>query len=154
MRETGRAVRIRPFTEADRAAVMELSETVGAGSPVASLWGHSASEAAIYLVPYMDLEPESLLLAVAGGRPQGYLAGCRDTSAFPSEDARMAAAIRRYKLVFRRGPATFFARASLDALTAKLRGRRSPGRSRTPATPPTCTSPSPPRCAAPVPPTR
>lgn len=93
----------------------------GADSPTESLWGQPESEAAIYLEPYMDHEPESLLLAEDEGALVGYLTGCLDTAAFPSEDRRIADAIRRHRLVLRRRPAAFFARSALDAATVVLR---------------------------------
>ncbi len=50
------------------------------------MWGHIDSEAAVYLDPYMDLEPASLFVAEHDGTLVGYLTGCIDTEAFPSED--------------------------------------------------------------------
>ncbi|MCP2292493.1 GNAT family N-acetyltransferase [Nocardia amikacinitolerans] len=118
---------IRRFTESDRVELRALARRAGTGAPTESLWGHAESEAAVYLDPYMDIEPESLFVAVRDGALVGYLAGCVDSAAFPSEDERIEAAIRRYRLVFRRGPAAFFARAALDALSAKLRRQPTAG---------------------------
>jgi hypothetical protein len=66
---------IRGFAETDRAALRELFPRAGAGAPSGTLWGHPASEAAVYLDPYMDLEPDSLFVAVVDGALVGYLAG-------------------------------------------------------------------------------
>ncbi|WP_253784858.1 GNAT family N-acetyltransferase [Nocardia amikacinitolerans] len=118
---------IRRFTESDRDELGALARRAGAGAPTESLWGHAESEAAVYLDPYLDIEPESLFVAVRDGALVGYLAGCVDSAAFPSEDERIEAAIRRYRLVFRRGPAAFFARAALDASVAKLRRQPTAG---------------------------
>lgn len=118
---------IRGFTEADRAELKTLAIDVGEGSPTASLWGHTESEIAVYLEPYMDHAPQSLFVAVDDGRLVGYLAGCVDTTAFPSEEARMDAAIRKYRLILRRKPAAFFARATVDTLSAKLRRQPTAG---------------------------
>ncbi|WP_431957951.1 GNAT family N-acetyltransferase [Nocardia lijiangensis] len=118
---------IRGFTESDRNELRALARRAGSGAPTESLWGHADSEAAVYLDPYMDLEPGSLFLAVHDGALVGYLAGCVDSAAFPSEEERMDQAIRRYRLVFRRGPAAFFARAVLDTLRAKFRGQSTAG---------------------------
>lgn len=112
---------IRPFAEADRAELQRLFGRAGEGAPSASLWGHEESEAAIYLDPYMDLEPESLFVAVVDGALAGYLTGCLDSSRFPSESERMDKAIRKYRLVFRPGPAAFFARSMADMAWAAVR---------------------------------
>ncbi|WP_459545337.1 GNAT family N-acetyltransferase [Nocardia sp. X0981] len=114
-------MRIREFRDADRAALRRLFARAGAGSPTESLWGDPDSEADIYLVPYMDLEPASLFLAEDGGALVGYLTGCVDTAAFPSEAKRIERAIRRHRLVLRRRPAAFFARSTLDAAAGALR---------------------------------
>lgn len=102
----------RPYRETDRAELRELFGRAGAGSPTERLWGHADSEAAVYLDPYMDLEPESLFVAEHEGRLIGYLAGCVDTAAFPSESERMEQAFRRYRSIFLSRSAVFFARAA------------------------------------------
>ncbi|MGW5648463.1 GNAT family N-acetyltransferase [Saccharopolyspora sp. NPDC003752] len=117
-------VEIRAFAEADRAELRELFGRAGEGAPSASLWGHEESEAAVYLTPYMDLAPDSLFVAVSGGALVGYLTGCLDGSAFPSESKRMDQAIKKYRLIFRPGPAAFFARAAVDM--ARIAIRREP----------------------------
>jgi hypothetical protein len=85
---------IRTFAETDRADLRELFSRAGEGAPSASVWGHEESEAAIYLYPYMDLEPDSLFVAVVDGALVGYLAGCLDSSRFPSESVRDASSWR------------------------------------------------------------
>lgn len=85
------------------------------------MWGHPASEAAVYLDPYMDLEPESLFVAVIDGALAGYLVGCLDSARFPREDERIVQAIRRYRLLFRPRTAAFFARGLIDVALAALR---------------------------------
>ncbi|MFE7742080.1 GNAT family N-acetyltransferase [Nocardia sp. NPDC057455] len=112
---------IRGFTDSDRDALRALFVRAGAGSPTESLWGHPESEAAIYLEPYMDLESESLFVAESGGELVGYLTGCVDSAAFPSESERIDQAIRRHRLIFRRGPAGFFARSIADVAGAAIR---------------------------------
>jgi ribosomal protein S18 acetylase RimI-like enzyme len=94
---------------------------VGEGAPSGSLWGHEESEAAVYLDPYMDLEPGSLFVAAADGDLVGYLAGCLDSAQFLSESERVGEAVRRYRLIFRPGAAAFFARALTDTAWAALR---------------------------------
>lgn len=113
---------IRTFAETDRTALRALFGRAGEGAPTASLWGHEESEAAVYLTPYMDLEPDSLFVAVVDGEPAGYLAGSLGT-AVPSESARMSRVIRQHRLVLRRGPAAFFARSLLDLAGAAVRRR-------------------------------
>jgi len=109
------------FAETDRPALRELFPRAGAGSPSGSLWGHPESEAAVYLDPYMDLEPDSLFVAVVEGVLVGYLAGCLDSARFPREDERIAQAIRRHRLLFRPGTVAFFARGLVDVAWAALR---------------------------------
>ena len=74
---------IRTFGESDRAALSDLFGRAGEGSPSGSLWGHEESEAAVYLTPYMDLEPDSLFIAVVDGALTGYLTGCLDSFRIP-----------------------------------------------------------------------
>ena len=69
----------------------------------------------------MDLEPESLFLAVVDGAPVGYLAGCLDSARFPSESERITQAMRRYRLLLRPRPPAFFGRGLLDAAVAAVR---------------------------------
>lgn len=105
---------IRTFADTDRPALRALFARAGEGSPTASLWGHVESEAAIYLEPYMDLEPQSLMVAENDGVLVGYLTGCLDSAAFPAESQRMEQAIREHRLMFRPKSAGFFARSLLD----------------------------------------
>ncbi|MFC9993534.1 GNAT family N-acetyltransferase [Nocardia sp. NPDC127526] len=112
---------IRGFVAGDSAGLRELYGRAGAGSPVASLWGDPESEAAIYLDPYVELEPESLLVAVVDGKLTGYLAGCLDGAKFPSEEERIGRAIREHRLFLRRKSAAFFGRAMIDTVAARIR---------------------------------
>lgn len=118
---------IRTFTETDRAELRRLFHRAGEGAPTASLWGHEESEAAIYLDPYMDLEPDSLFLAVVDEALVGYLAGCLDSATFPSESERLEKAIRKYRLIFRRKPAAFFARSMADLAWSAVRRKPTAG---------------------------
>ncbi|MFF2088148.1 GNAT family N-acetyltransferase [Nocardia sp. NPDC058176] len=112
---------IRRYADSDRAELHALAQIAGQGSPTASLWGHPESEAAIYLDPYLDLEPESVFVSVTDGKLTGYLVGAVDSAKFPSEEERMTDAIRRFRLFRHRGPLRFFARAMADTLVTKLR---------------------------------
>lgn len=112
---------IRAFEETDRAALRALFRRAGEGAPTESLWGHAESEAAVYLDPYLDLDTGSAFVAVSDGALVGYLVGCADGSAFPRESKRMDDAIREHRLVFRRGPAAFFARSLLDVAWSAVR---------------------------------
>ncbi|MCP2256591.1 Protein N-acetyltransferase, RimJ/RimL family [Streptoalloteichus tenebrarius] len=120
-------IEVRPYAPADRAAVRELFERAGEGTPSGSIWGHPESEAAVYLMPYVEHAPETLLVALLDGEMVGYLAGCVDSSRFPSESARMTHAIRTYRLFLRPGPLAFFARAALDTVRCALRREPVPG---------------------------
>ena len=115
---------IRTFGESDRAALSDLFGRAGEGSPSGSLWGHEESEAAVYLTPYMDLEPDSLFIAVVDGALTGYLTGCLDSFAFPSETERMEQAMRKYRLIFRARTAAFFARGLFDVAISAIRRQR------------------------------
>ncbi|MGW0180326.1 GNAT family N-acetyltransferase [Nocardia sp. NPDC003345] len=120
-------MQIRAFEASDRDALRRLFRVAGRGSPTETLWGHPESEAMIYLEPYIDHEPESLLLAEVDGELVGYLTGCVNTATFPSESKRIEDAIRTHRLVLRRAPALFFARSALDAASAALRRESAAG---------------------------
>lgn len=120
-------VAVRAFEEADRPALRAVFARAGEGSPSESLWGHTESEAAIYLDPYMEHEPDSLFLAWQDDELVGYLTGCLDSAAFPSESERIDRAIREHKLLTKAGPMRFFARATRDALVAKVRRQPAAG---------------------------
>jgi GNAT superfamily N-acetyltransferase len=115
---------IRHAHEPDRAALHALASGAGADSPTESLWNHPESELAVYLDPYLDRG--TVLVAEADGALVGYLAGA-DSADFPSEEERMTAAIKRYKLFGKRGPRAFFAKAALDMAAARLRRRPTAG---------------------------
>jgi ribosomal protein S18 acetylase RimI-like enzyme len=115
-------VSVRPYGPADREALIAGFGEAGSGAPGGAAWGHEASVADVYLTPYLDLEPASVFVVTVDGRPSGYLAGCVDDAAFPSEDERLAAAARRHRLRLRPGPAMFFARAAYDGWVARRRG--------------------------------
>lgn len=114
----------RLFTSDDRKSLSELFVRAGEDSPVGELWGHPESERAVYLDPYMDLEPDSLFVAEVDGRLVGYLTGCLDSSRFPGEDERMSRAIRDHRLMIRPRVMKFFARSLVDMARAKLRGEQ------------------------------
>ena len=122
----GGVIEIRTFAETDRAELRELFARAGEGSPTESLWGHRESEAAVYLEPYLDLVPDSVFLAVVDGALAGYLTGCPDTAAFPSESKRMEAAIKQYRLFAKRGPRVFFMRSLVDVAGNAIRRRPAP----------------------------
>jgi ribosomal protein S18 acetylase RimI-like enzyme len=113
---------IRTFTEPDRAALRALFGRVGEGAPSA-LWGHEESEAAIYLTPYMDLEPESLFIAFEGDAMVGYLTGCLDGARFPTESERFDRAVKEHRLVFQFQPMRFFIRSMADIAVGRIRGQ-------------------------------
>lgn len=115
------AAKIRPFDETDRSELRALFARVGDGAPPGSFWGHPDAEASVYLDPYMDLEPDSLFVAEADGELVGYLTGCLDSAAFPSEGTRMELAIRKYRLALRPQSMVFFGRAIADTVRTKLR---------------------------------
>jgi ribosomal protein S18 acetylase RimI-like enzyme len=120
-------VDVRAAGDLDRAELMRLFARAGEGSPSASLWGDATSEAAIYLTPYLDLEPASAFVAMLDGRPVGYLVGCVDGASFPTEEERMSAVLGEARLFRRREVRRFFARATLDLARARLRRQETAG---------------------------
>ncbi|MDV6013263.1 GNAT family N-acetyltransferase [Haloechinothrix sp. LS1_15] len=112
---------IRTFRESDTEPLRALFASAGQGAPPDALWGHRDSETDVYLAPYMDLAPDSLFLAFLHGTMVGYLTGCLDTSALPSERERMERAIRRHRLMLRPRCLPFFARSLLDSAGARVR---------------------------------
>ncbi|PKV76477.1 GNAT family N-acetyltransferase [Nocardia fluminea] len=120
-------MQVRGFKDSDRAELRLLFERAGQGSPTESLWGHADPEAAVYLDPYMELEPESLFVAEKGGELVGYLTGCVNTVAFPSEDTRIAEALRRYRPFRTRQALVFFSRSTVDVLGAAIRRKATAG---------------------------
>lgn len=112
---------IRTYEPSDREPLNALFARAGADSPSGELWRHPASERAIYLDPYLDLDPHSVFLAETDGELVGYLTGCLDSSRLPSEDERMNRAITEHRLMFRPRVIGFFARALFDMVWAKLR---------------------------------
>ena len=119
-------VEVRAFSERDRDELRQLFGHAGEGAPSSSLWGHEESEADVYLTPYMDLAPGSLLVAVKDGALVGYLTGCPDSSQIPSESERISRAMRRHRLLCRPKPARFLLRAVLDVTIAVARLLRHP----------------------------
>ncbi len=117
---------IRTFAESDRVDLRELFGRVGEDSLSGSLWGHEESEAAVYLTPYMDLEPESLGVAAIDGRLVGYLTGSLG-GAIPSESTRMDTAIKEHRLIVRRECRRFFVRAMFDMARAGIRRQPTAG---------------------------
>ena len=112
---------IRAYEESDRERLNALFLRAGTDSPIGELWGHPASERAIYLDPYLDLDPRSVFLAEAGDELVGYLTGCLDSSELSSEDERMNRAITEHHLMRRPRVIGFFARALFDMAWSKLR---------------------------------
>ena len=111
-------VDIRAYLSADRDAVRDISFRAGfMGESAASFWPHAESWADVWTSYYTDREPESLSVATIDDTVVGYLAGCIDTAAMsPTADERLVAAIRKDRLLFRRGTAGFLIRAIVDGL--------------------------------------
>jgi hypothetical protein len=68
-------MQVRSYRVSDHQALRALFARAGEGSPAATLWGHPESEAALYLDPYLQADPGSVLLAVVDDVPVGYRAG-------------------------------------------------------------------------------
>lgn len=115
MRVTG----IRGFDAGDRAELRDVFRRAGAGEPALPFGDHDEE---IWLIPYMDGQPESLLVATVDDRLVGYLTGCLDSAAMPSEEQRITRLVIEHRLMFRREFVRFSARSMLDMLRAG-RGR-------------------------------
>lgn len=126
---------VRGYRDSDRTALADIFGRAGAGTPSAELWGHSESEAAIYLTPYLDREPQHASVALADGEIVGYLVGAADTASFPSEDDRFRAAMREHRVMNSFTAQRFFARAALDSALDRLRRRPMPNDLSDPAYP-------------------
>lgn len=126
-------VALRPYEAADRARVREICCATGfLGDPVAWFWRDAESFADVFSRYYTDEEPESLLVAVRGGRVEGYLFGCVDAArADGVQSAALRVALSR-GLPLRPGTAGFFWRSAFDVLRdragagAELRDARWP----------------------------
>lgn len=119
---------VRPYRPSDRDELLGVVfEAAGEGAPSSDLWGHSASLADVYLVPYLDLEPQSAFVATVDDVPRGYLVGCVDDAAFPSEEERMSAAVERHRLLRNPRARRFFVRAAYDSALLRLRRRPTAG---------------------------
>jgi GNAT superfamily N-acetyltransferase len=115
-------IEVRPYDVADRDELVNVVfDAAGEGAPASEVWGHPASLAEVYLTPYLDLEPASTFVVTADGRPVGYLAGCVDDAAFPSEEDRTKATIRKYGLWRSPGPRRFLIRSAVDLAVLRLR---------------------------------
>lgn len=114
-------MQVRSYQPSDLHALRALFARAGEGSPTASLWQHPASEAALYLDPYLQVDPDSVFLAVIDDLPVGYLTGCLDSSRLPNAAELMPRVIQEHRLYTRRGPMIFFARSVVDRVSARLR---------------------------------
>lgn len=114
-------VTVRTYTSGDHPALVSLFERAGADSPTGELWGHAASERAVYLEPYVEHCPESLYLAERDGRLVGYLTGCPDPTAMPGEDELIGRALSSPRVLLRPGTARFIGRSLGDVLSARIR---------------------------------
>jgi ribosomal protein S18 acetylase RimI-like enzyme len=117
---------IRPYRASDATELRALFRRAGEGAPTETLWGDEPSEAAVYLTPYLELEPESVFVAVQDGALVGYLTGSLG-GVLPDEEERMSAAFREHRVFRQRAARRFFARAALDMLREKVRRRPGPG---------------------------
>lgn len=117
------AADVRAYREEDRAELLALFESAGEGAPTATLWGDLASEAEVYLTPYLDHEPESAFVAMIEDEPVGYLVGSTGRGALPSEDELLVGAVRRHRLLRRRRALAFFSRSMVDAVGDTLTRR-------------------------------
>lgn len=115
---------IRTYRATDHAALVDLFARAGAGAPTGELWGHTESERAVYLDPYIEHCPDSLFLAQHEGRLVGYLTGCPDPASMPDEDELLVRAVARPQVLLRPRTLRFLSRAALD--TARARRRREP----------------------------
>ena len=108
-------IAIRPYRDADRAAVRAIAHHTGyMGDPADWFWRDVTSFADIWTSYYVDCEPESALIAEREGRVLGYLLGCVDSVRAPSPAAALTRHTIRRLLFFRPGTAPFLWRAVWD----------------------------------------
>ncbi|GAA2570208.1 hypothetical protein GCM10010210_52280 [Pseudonocardia hydrocarbonoxydans] len=110
---------MRTFTDADRAPLREVFRRAGEGAATLPFGGHEES---IWLIPYMDGEPQSLFVATVDGEIVGYLTGCVDSARMPSEEERIYRLVAEQRLYLRPATLRFFARSLSDTVRAG-RGR-------------------------------
>ena len=108
-------VEIRRFRPEDRDAVRHICFVTGyMGEPVEWMWRDQESFADMFSGYYTDREPESTLVAVIGGKVQGYLLGCRESSRAWNPAAVAGRHIVRRGIAFRPGTAGFVWRSLGD----------------------------------------
>jgi ribosomal protein S18 acetylase RimI-like enzyme len=117
---------VRRYYSRDRDELLALAAYAADGSPTESLWGDPVSEAAVYLMPYLDQEPESTFVAELDGALVGYIVGSLGRGAVgqgavASEDDRLIRAITEHRVYLRPRALPFFARSARDGLVTALR---------------------------------
>lgn len=114
-------VTVRTYTSEDQDGLAALFERAGEGSPTGELWGHVASERAVYLDPYVEHCPDSLFLAVRADQLVGYLSGCPDPTVMPGEDELIGRAFSSPRVLTRPATMRFVGRSLVDVLVARAR---------------------------------
>jgi GNAT superfamily N-acetyltransferase len=118
---------IRTYRDPDLHPLRALFERAGEGSPSGGLWGHTPSERAVYLDPYLQHCPDSLYLAEQDGELVGYLTGCPPGAGVPGEEERLLRALGSPSMLLRPSTVRFLARAAVDGLRAKRSGEAPSG---------------------------
>jgi ribosomal protein S18 acetylase RimI-like enzyme len=112
---TERAVAIRAYRVADRAAVRAIAHRAGyMGEAADWYWRDATSFANVWTGYYTDREPESAFVAERAGAVVGYLLGCVDSMRAPSAGTLIAQQSIRRMLFFRPGTAGFLWRSLWD----------------------------------------
>lgn len=97
------------------AELREVFRRAGEGGPAVPFADHAEE---VWLTPYVEHQPESLLLARLDGRVVGYLTGCVDGAALPGEDERVERMLSAHRLYLRPAVARFLVRCLVDLARA------------------------------------
>lgn len=117
-------VTVRTYREQDRSGLRGVLARSGEGDPAAtSVFGEH--DPAVWLDRYADGEPGSFFVAEQDGELLGYLTGCLDTSALPTDSECFERLLRTERLFLRPETALFLGRMAFDSLVD--RGRETAG---------------------------
>jgi GNAT superfamily N-acetyltransferase len=111
------AVRIRPYSPEDRAAIRALSiETAFMGGSLENQYRDKPSLADILTAHYTDNEPENALVAEQDGEVVGYLLSCRDARKVRDSGSYALEHVFKRGVCFRPGTFWFYVLTAIDLI--------------------------------------